>query len=141
MRKLYRIQTLSICKSPYLKLLSKKPSSKSLIIQIVGIKVAANPEIHVIPERVPLAELAIISNTNSRPLTHEENRVRAVQKNKIFNLVHLRNLWEKYPSLCNELVLKINKAKLMKFITVEPKKFHPCLVAEFYQRTVIVADG
>lgn len=51
---------------------------------MVEIEVTANREIQVIPEGVPLVELAIISNNNSRALTHEELKVRAVQKKKDF---------------------------------------------------------
>lgn len=108
---------------------------------MAGIEIAANQEIYAILEGVPLAEFAIISNTNSRRLTYEERRVRAVQKNKIFSVNHLWILWEVYPAICDELALKINEAKLMRFITAEPKKFHPYLVAEFYHRAVIAADG
>lgn len=101
------------------------------------IEVAANQVVQSIPEGMSLIELAIISNTNSRSITHKEKRVRAAQKNMIFNLAHLRILWETYPAICDELVLKINKAKLMKFIKVESKNFHPYLDTEFYQRAVI----
>lgn len=49
-------------------------------------------------------------------------------------------MWEKHSTLFDELITKIKRAKLMKFLTIEPKQFHPYLVADIYQRAVVAAD-
>lgn len=77
-----------------------------------------------------LAELAVIIKNNLRALTHEELRAKAVQKNKVFGPVYLKTSWVKHFTLYDELISKINKAKIMKFLMEEPNRFHPYLVAE-----------
>lgn len=63
-----------------------------------------------------------------------------MQKNKIYNPTPLKKQWSLVPFFFDQLSRKINKAKLMKFITVEPRRFHPYLVAEFYRKAVAAAD-
>lgn len=41
----------------------------------------------------------------------------------------------------DQLTRKIEKAKLMKFITIEPERFHPYLVVEIYWKAVVAADN
>lgn len=93
--------------------------------------IAQNQEIQNIPEGVPLAELATIAKSNSCALTNIEKRAQTVKKNKVFNPNTLKKSWDAFTY--NQLTSKLNKAKLMKFISAEPKRFHPFWVGEFYE--------
>lgn len=62
-----------------------------------------------------------------------------MKKNKIYNPVTLKKQLD--PIFFDELTRKINKAKLMKFITAEPERFHLYLVTKFYRKTVVATDS
>lgn len=87
---------------------------------------------------MPLAELATIARSNIRALTNIEMRAQTVKKNKVFNPSTLKKSWDDYSY--NQLATKLTKVKLIKFITAEPKIFHPYLEGEFYEHTVIAKD-
>lgn len=55
------------------------------------------------------------------------------------HLSMLNEQWKNNSSY-NCLINKLNRAKLTKFITTEPRSFHPYLVAEFYQRAIIAPN-
>lgn len=62
-----------------------------------------------------------------------------VKKSKIYNPTTLKNQLNHLDF--DDLTMKINKAKLVRFITTEPELFHPYLVAEFYKKTVVASDS
>lgn len=89
--------------------------------------------------KVSLDQLMMITESNSRPLTKLERWACTVQKNKILNLPLLKKQWENNANY-NRLINKLNRAKPIKFVTTEPRSFHPYLVVEFYQRSIIAPD-
>lgn len=82
-----------------------------------------------------MAELTTIKKINSHLLTDTELRAFAVQKNKIYNLVEMCKRLNAED--LEALTTRLESAKLMKFITTQPRRFHPYLVAEFYTNATI----
>lgn len=103
-----------------------------------GVRIVIDQQSVNILEEISLSKIVTIVRTHSHAFTDEELRASHVKKNKIFNLTTSKKQWD--PLTYDQLATKINKAKLMNFITAEPKRFHPYLMAEFYQKVVIADD-
>lgn len=88
---------------------------------MVGVVITTNPQAVNIPKGIPLTELVKIDKSKTQVLTNKERRAIHVKKNKIYNPAILKKQWD--PIFFNQLTSKINKAKLMKFITAEPESF------------------
>lgn len=101
------------------------------------VQISTNQYVRAIPEGVPIAELATLANARTREFTKLEKMAYSVQKNKVFNPSTLKRRWVDEPTTYKELIRKLTRGKLLKFVTVEPLMFHPYLVAKFYDNAVI----
>lgn len=92
-----------------------------------------------IPQCIRVSELVKINKARTHQLSNTEQRVIQVKKNKIYNPTTLKKQMNLYNF--DDLTRKINKAKLMRFITAEPERFHLYLVTEFYRKAVVASDN
>lgn len=91
-----------------------------------------------VPKGVPMAELITIAKAHYLALTNVEKRAQTVKNNKVFNPTTLKKSWDTFTY--DQLATKFNKAKLIKFIMEEPRRFHPYLVGEFYENAEVAID-
>lgn len=128
-----QIFIFSVNSFPHSKSFTKK-SPISSTTQMAGVTVAANQTVENTPEGVIVSELINIMKFSIRPLRNEE-------------LVHF--MWGRTRSMIptpwrSRLTTthsRISNEKLMKFITTEPERFHPYLVAKFYRKAIITSDS
>lgn len=70
-----------------------------------------------IPEGIPVLEFVRIVKATNHPLKNEELRVMHVRKNEVYNPQTLKKQINPYDF--ESLIKKLNKTKLMKFVTTE----------------------
>lgn len=106
---------------------------------MVGVSIAADQFVVNIPEGLPVSELVKIMKASIRALNNEELRAMQVKKNQIYNPKTLKRQLNHHNF--EDLTRKLTKYKLMKFVAIEPERFHPILWRNSTRRSLLLTTS